>query len=269
MSATQDGSHLPAPWGRIELPTAVTLPHRVGPRDLWFAFRHREILVATSRAPEGTQVPAPEPPETSSWSRWAVPGEERTVVLRPILPDRAVVLQSELPFSLLPRAEARIYVRIPLWIRVETVGNGATLLMELPTVDLSDTWWGGFMEGELCYWLHTHARREMPAELIQPYLAICPLLLVNRSGADLRVEKFAFRVAHLSLFLHRGGLWADESVVRYQGEAEGSQIEITGHPPPEAAGAARVAEPRIPVVRSFTARTFQRLKAFPGIGGGT
>jgi hypothetical protein len=269
MNMPADGSDLlPPPWGRLELPLGTTLPHRIGPRDHWFAFRDREIQVATTPVPEGAVTPTPEPPEGVEWARWAVPGEGRTVVLRPALPNRSVVLQPELPFSLLPRAEARIYVRIPLWIRVEMADTERTLLSEVPTVELSDTWWGDFLEGELCYWLHTHARREMRPELIQPYLAICPLLLVNRSGTDLRVEKLAFRVAHLSLFAHRGGLWADESVVRYQGESEGSQIEITGKPPPEATGATRVAGPRIPVSRGFTARTFARLLAFPGLGGG-
>lgn len=270
MSMPSDGSHLlPPPWGRLELPVETTLRHRIGPRDHWFAFRDREIQVASAPVPEGEATPTPEPPEGVEWARWAVPGEGRSVVLRPTLPNRSVVLQPELPFSLLPRAEARIYVRIPLWIRVEMADPERSLLSEVPTVDLSDTWWGSFLEGDLCYWLPTHARREMRAELIQPYLAICPLLLVNRSGTDLRVEKLAFRVAHLSLFAHRGGLWADESVVRYQGEAEGSQIEITGKPPPEASGAIRVADPRIPVSRGFTARTFARLLAFPGLGGGS
>lgn len=268
MTMPADGSDLPLPWGRLELPSGKILPHRIGPRDHWFAFRNGEIQVATAPVPEGEATPTPEPPQEVEWARWAVPGDERAIVLRPALPNRSVVLQSELPLSLLPRAEARIYVRMPLWIRIEMTDPERTLLSEIPTVELSDTWWGGFMEGELCYWLHTHARREMLPELIRPYLAVCPLLLVNRSGTDLRVEKLALRVAHLSLFAHRGGLWTDESIVRYQGESEGSQIEITGEPPPEASGATRVADARVPMGRGFTARTFARLMALPGMGGG-
>ncbi len=257
------------PWGPVDLASGAVVPCRIGPRDHWFAFRQGEVQVATALDGEGGATPAAEPPEEVEWARWAVPpGGEGSVFLRPALPDRSVVLQPEVPFSLLPRAEARIFVRIPLWVRVEMAGGDRTLLHEVPSVELSDTWWGGFLDGELCYWLHTHARREMRQELLVPHLAVCPLLLLNRSGSDLRVEKLAFRVSHLSLFLHDGGFWADESVVRYEGEAEGSQVEITGRAPEEAKGAPRVAEPRIPVVRSFSARTFQRLRGLPGLGGG-
>lgn len=269
MNPRTDESHLVPPWGPIELSHGSTVAHRIGPRDQWFAFRENEIRIATAAAPEGLPEPTAEPPEEVEWSRWAVPKGEHAVFLRPALPDRPVVLQPEVPFSLLPRTEARIYVRIPLWIRVEVATGDRTLLMEVPTVDLSDTWWGGFLEGELCYWLHTHARRGVRPELLQPYLAMCPLLLVNRSGMDLKVEKLAFRVAHLSLFLHQGGLWADESLVRYQGEAEGSEVQTTGKPPPEAAGAPQVVAPRLPTARSFSARTFARLRGLPGMGAGT
>ncbi len=269
MITSTDTSALSPPWGRVDLPSTAVVPRRIGPRDHWLAFRQGEIQVATAVAAEGDPAPSEEPPPEVEWARWAVPpGEAGVVFLRPTLPDRSVVLQPDVPFSLLPRAEARIFVRIPLWVRVEMAGGDGTLLHEVPTVELSDTWWGGFLEGELCYWLHTHARREMQRELLVPHLAICPLLLLNRSGTDLKVEKLAFRVAHLSLFLHDGGFWADESVVRYQGEAEGSQVEITGRAPEEARGAPRVAEPRVPMTRSFSARTFQRLRGLPGLGGG-
>ena len=279
-----DAHALEAPWGPLPLPEDEIVPRRIGPRELWFQARDGEIWIAHADAvsPDEarsggpwTEPPAPEPPDEVEWFRWATPAGESELFLRPALPDRTLVLESERTFRLLTRAEARVYVRVPLWIRVElpigqTGGQtGAPLLLEeVPTLAMSDTWWGGFMDGELAYWLPTTARREMLPELHHPHLAVCPLLLSNRSGSDLAVEKLALRAPHLSLFSHRQNLWADEARVTYQGLAEGSQIEVGGRSPEEAPGALLVTPPRTPSQKSFRARTFDRLRALPGVMGG-
>lgn len=250
------------------MPSDAPLHLRFGPRDLWLHFQQGEIRISTGVPAADGDPDAPEHPDPGSWSRWATPNGERDVLLRPALPDRAVVLEPELPFVLLPRTEARIYVRVPLWLRIEADVGGGTVLEEVPIVDLSDTWWGGFIEGELCYWLHTTARREIRPELVEPHVAICPLQLVNQAAVDLRVEKLAFRVAHLTLFAHGTGFWADTSRVRYQGETEGSRIDMMGRAPREAEGATMVTPPRSPAARGLRERTFARLRSLPGLGGG-
>jgi hypothetical protein len=275
------GSPLPpslsAPWGRHDIPPDSTLPLRLGPRDLWFRAQSGEVWIAHGDAPQPktrrSEAPlAPEPPQDVEWSRWATPGGEREVELRPALPDRAVVLKPERSFRLLPRAEARVYVRVPLWLRIElptAEGSDALLLESIPSLAMSDTWWGSFTEGELTYWLPTTARREMRPELHVPHVAVCALQMLNRSGSELEVENLAFRVAHLSLFVDGNGhFWGDETRVTYQGEAEGSQINMSGKPPPDAGDARLVASPRSPVQKGFRARTFQRLMTLPGLGGG-
>ena len=276
-----DSAHeLEAPWGPLSLREGQVTPLRVGPRALWFQARDGEIWIAHEDAvsPEEarsggpwTESPGPEPPEGIEWFRWATPGGEINLFLRPAFPDRTLVLEPEHSFRLLTRAEARVYVRVPLWIQVElpmAPPGSALLLEEMPSLAMSDTWWGGFMDGELAYWLPTTARREMVQALHHPHLAVCPLLLSNRSGSDLAVEKLALRAPHLSIFSHDGGLWADEARVTYQGLDEGSQIEVTGRAPVEAEGAVRVTPPRTPSQRSFRARTFDRIRGLPGVMGG-
>lgn len=269
----------PDPWGPRVLADAETVAVRIGPRDLWLRAQDHEVWVAHARSPDPGDpnevvrgTPPPEPPADVGWSRWAPPAEEREVALRPALPDRPLVLRPERDFTLLPGAEARIYVRVPLWIRVELRRPGSTAadampLLELPSTELSDTWWGGFFEGELCYWLSTTARREMRSDLTASHLAVCPLSMVNRSATDLAVQKLAFRVEHLGLFSSGLGIWTDTSIVSYQGDEEGSQIETTGRPPHEAGEAQRIADPRVPAGRGFRARTFMKLKELPGMGG--
>ena len=275
---------LPPPWGEHVLPAEGTLALRLGSHDLWFRWREGEIRVSDQDrgagsgdlATWGFGSPDPEPPPDAEWSRWATPSEEREVSLRPALPDRPVVLEPEWPFRLLPGAEARVFVRVPLWIRMDLVvrdpggeeGIRRVRLQESPAVLMSDTWWGELHSGELAYWLPTTARRTMATRLFAPHVAICPLVLRNRANEDLRVEKLALRTNHLSLFVQDRRIWSDESRVLYQGGEEGSQIEMAGRAPPEAEGAKLVSGPRTPIQRGFRARTFDRIKALPGLGGG-
>lgn len=268
------------PWGSRTLEPGRSIALRIGARDLWLRREGGEIWLAhheesalsgPSSDPPPTEPPSPELPEDVEWARWATPGGEREILCRPALPDRTVVLKPERSFRLLNRAEARVFVRVPLWIRLELVPadeGELVLLDEIPSLAMSDTWWGDFLEGELAWWLPTTARREMRPELHLPHLAVCPLRLVNRSGSDLAVEKLAFRVPHLSLFVHDGHFWADQARVTYRGDAEGSQIDMDGRSPEEARGGVRVAQPRTALQKGFRARTFDRLKHLPGVGGG-
>lgn len=279
MNSVPEPPTAPPPWGLRSLDSQGVVALRIGPRDFWLQARDGEIWVAHSAPPplaEGSTDPSllpaleTEPPEGVDWARWATPGGETEISFRPAFPERPLVLQPERPFRLLSGASARVFVRVPLQIRLELqLGDREQphLLAEFPSISMSDTWWGDVMDGELAWWLPTSARREIRPELHQPHLAVCPLHLTNRSGADLAVDKLAFRVVHLSLFRHGTELWSDESRVVYQGNTEGSRIDMSGAPPPEAPEASLVVPPRIRSQKGFRARTFHRLMSLSGAGG--
>ena len=256
------------PWGSLLLADGEERSVALGPLTLHLARAGGEVHLAHERAdeesPPGTEPGRPSEGEPD-WSRWATVAKwEGELALRPTFPDRPLVVAPEDPFHLLAGAEARIYVRVPLQVTVQAVSEGRRAdLATLPTIPASDTWWGTVDDGELCYWLTTLARRSVSADLFEPHLAMCPLHLVNRSADDLTVEKIAVRVAYLTLFASGRQIWADETRVRYQGDAEGSRLEMAGRPPAEAAGARLLAEAREPMGRGFRARTFARLRQLP------
>lgn len=241
----------------------------VGPLVIWIRSVENELWLAHEHARHGEEPPR-DPPEDVEWSRWAMKDAPHHLRVLPTFPDRPLVVKSEYPFTLLRRAEARVYTRVPLWVRIEAVdqarGAGARLI-EIPTEDLSETWWGDFLDGELAYWIRTKARRELREELFEPHMIVCTLQLTNLSEDDLRVEKLVLRVEHLSIFAQEGArLWAEEVRVDYHGEAEGSEIHMDDEPPREAADAREISPARAQT-RSFRARTFARLKALSGLGG--
>lgn len=254
-------------WGDRPTPASGEVMRLdVGPLTLWLKGLENEVWLGSQRADE-TVVPAGDtPPDDLEWSRWALSDVPHRLRLRPVLPDRLLVVKPEHPFTLLRRAKARVYMRVPAWVRVEALEGdrtkGATL-MEIPTEVLSDTWWGDFLTGELGYWLTTKARRELSDELFEPHLIMSTLQLTNRSEDDLRVEKLALRVEHLSTYEGGGRLWAEETNVFYLGEAEGSDIRMLDRPPVEAEGAREISPARAQV-KGLRARTFDRLRALSG-----
>ncbi|MGD2069198.1 MAG: hypothetical protein PVI57_11040 [Gemmatimonadota bacterium] len=267
------------PWGSHPLDDDAEATVRVGPLSIYLARTAGELRLAHSRTAVGAGTPPDPEADTADgagpegdpghegeaveleWSRWAAGDRAASLTLSPGLPDRPLVVAPEEPFHLPASAEARIYVRVPLWVKVEMGGRKRTTLVNLPTIPASDTWWGSLEEGELGYWLTTHARRSVSDDLFASHLAMCPVQLVNRSEDDLTVVKIALRTAYLTLYRDGGRIWADETRVRYQGEAEGSHLDMADRPPREAPGATQLAEPTLRMARGFRARTFGRLRS--------
>lgn len=255
MTVPDPNDHAPGPWGAHTLDDGETLDLDIGPVSLRLVRAGDEIRLTQTREGDGAD-------EDEVWDRWATADWTGRLVLSPSFPDRPVVVEPEDHFHLLEDAEARIYVRVPLWVTIEAEGaRDRTRLVTIPTVLSSDTWWGSVEEGELCYWLQTHARRSVTPDLFAAHLAICPLQLQNRAPADLVVAKIALRVSYLTLYSHDGAIWSDETRVRYQGETEDSRLDMAGKPPREVPDAVLLAPPRTRMSRGFRARTFHRLRS--------
>lgn len=253
-------------WSPIPVPPADAVARDFGPLRLWCRTYHGDLWLGRQHIPENT--PRPEtPPDDLDWLRW--PLEESLCELRftPALPDRPVVIQMEAPFVLTPDARARIFIRCPVWVRVAAANADREVeLTEVPAAVLSNTWFGVFTEGDLCYWLSSSGRRRYTLDENRLYQAVCPLAINNKAREPLNVEKLCVRVPGHSLYRDGDQLWADESRIEYRGARRISQVRASGTPPPEAPQAALVAGPRDPEKSDLVARTFLSLKNLPGLG---
>jgi hypothetical protein len=245
-------------WAHHPVPREGDLALRIGPLELTGQRRGDELRLRWWRVGE----PRPKP---RTWTRWATPESwDGSIWLSPALPDRLVVVEPDVEFRLVQGARARLYVRVPLSLQVSIEAKARTPLLQLPTVVMSDTWWGSLEEGELGYALPTFGRRQLSDVDYEDHLCICTLQLENRSTEDLRVDKIALRTRHLSLYADGPRIWSDVTRVRYLGDDTGSRIRIVSGAPDEA-GAAKLATPsRERPERSFTARTFARLRSTLG-----
>ena len=253
-------------WGEHEIPLNKTKNWSIGDVQLWCKRTKDEIQIAYFTINDKNETERKEPAENISWSRWALKKEHPTIKFTPMFPDRPVVVKPESPFKLNKGVNARIYIRVPIWVKITQSTRESITLFEFPTIVLSNTWFGTFAEGELCYWISSGVRREIEPDPTRPYLAICAIQLMNKSDNDLIVEKICLRVSNLSLFYDKKQLWADETKVTYKGEQATSQIEFTGKPPTEAKSVELISPPRNPVKKNLVAQTFASLKDLPGIG---
>jgi len=246
-------------WGSLSVPQSEITTLMIGPVKLVFRRFSNEIWIATDRSQmEHTDT------DELEWSRWAVKKEDFNIELLPLMPDKQVVVRPEYPFNLSSGAKVRIFTRIPVWIGVYTNESKRHKLVEIPSILLNKTWFGDFVDGVLCYWITTTARRFVTDDIYQSHTAISTLNIKNESDEDLRIDKLSLRVDRLSLFERKGQLWTDEMDIKYRGGDQHSEIIMTGKPPLEYKDAKLITSPRDPQRKSFVERTFKILKEIPG-----
>lgn len=238
-------------WGECELSAGERKAFRRGPLLLLLERREGEWRIAWRYdAPGGAQAD-PDAVGDDDWVRFATEDEGAVLHVGPCLPDLPVVARPAGAFEVLGEQSARIYVSVPLWVRLTLQGDRNVVLAEVPTVVLTRTWFGTTVRGELCYGLRTRARRE--AEPAADPMAGAPVLMQNRMPSSLPVKKICLRVPHLALYgTDDDAIWTEETrlSVRHPGE---ETVEYGGAPPPEAPGSAELAPRRCDPKRSFLA----------------
>jgi hypothetical protein len=255
-------------WGEHEINGEKVCSWRIGSLLLRYKRTADEVMIAYQYINPGDEKKSDtkEPPEDITWLRWTMKDQHSRIKLNPLFPDRPVVVKPESLFQITRGGEARIYVRVPLWLEVTIPSQKPIKLIDIPAVILSNTWFGTFFEGELCYWVSSSARREIDEDPGRPYLAICPIQLINEGEEDLPIEKICLRVENLSLFYNDVQLWSDETRVYCKSKEGVSQIKVAGSPPKEASSARLLTPPRRPLKKGLAAKTIASLIDLPGLG---
>ncbi|MEX1136414.1 MAG: hypothetical protein WEB89_05900 [Balneolales bacterium] len=248
-------------WINIEVKDNETKSHAIGPVTVWLKKVSNEIWIASEYAESNPgRKQASSKINALNWSRWALPGNETQFSLKPSFPDRPVVVKPEYPFKIITGAKVRIYTRIPVFIKVVIAGKPDFVITEIPSVALLKTWFGLHTEGELCYGVNTSARRVMGPEAMQPWMAVCPIEIINNQDGPLDFDNLCLRVEYLSIYKADNHLWADETRIIHQGREKYSDIEMKGKLPTEAKGGKLITKPRAPIKKNFAARSFKLLK---------
>lgn len=248
-------------WPIITINDREVYRHRVGPLTIFMKRLLNEIWVASTRdeSIRGTPSELPEKPE---WVRMSLPGDFEKYRLQPVMPDMPVIIDTEHAYRFVSKTSTRVYSRIPVWVRIAPESREDLVIADIPTVILSETWFGTFTDGEPSYALSSTARRILTEDLLEPHLVVCPLEIRNNSDDELKFEKVCLRVERLSIYARENALWSDETVINYQGMDSSTDTEMKGVRPRESGDAKLLSKPRSPVRKSIGQKTFRLLKDF-------
>lgn len=253
-------------FGEFEIHEGARAIWQVGPLAVKVKHARREWRVCCERGDDpwvstaSVRIDAGEACDEASVDRYIVDDDSPIFALEPLLPDRPVVTRPVSPVYV-PGGEAvRLYVSIPCWLRL-AVGEGHKPLTEIPTVRLSDTWFGPSpIDGEFCYALRSRCRLALEADAFVPHRAILPLVVHNRAAQILLLERVNVPVPQLALFADAGGqLWTNEVGLERTEDGHFASLRLGSGAPAEARGASPVAGPREAPPRKTAIRAFSAL----------
>ncbi len=242
-------------WGQYSLDVNQTALWEIGPLKLaiqrhvdeW-QIAHEPLLDANPDTTNWQFQPSALNIDTFDYTkteRYANSETTETVWLRPRLADRALVSRPVTPLYVPAGETATIFVRSPLWLRIE-VGDSLIPLQELPILRPSDTWFGPTtMEGELCYASLTSARLNLENLPIGPYYAVTQVTIRNRAETQLLVERLKLPVPYLALFEATNSLlWTQGVTMIRSRDTDMADLQIEQRPPEHAEAVKLLSEPR-------------------------
>lgn len=246
-------------WRTYSSEQGIAQTIECGPLQVYLQWSANEIWVASRYRAWPTSQGDESVSAELSWSRWALNENDTDIDVSPALPSTPVLFKPDDPYRIVLGASTRIYTRIPLWLQIRTT-KGKILLTEIPTVTMSNTWFGSSVDGERCLSHNSSVRRFLTDDFFLPHLASCTLEVKNSSPSELRFEKICLRTENMALYDHDGNLWTDITTIMYKGVGGDGEIETGGKPPIEANGATLISTPRVHKSSNIAVRTFELLR---------
>lgn len=281
MPTDSTDASVPLWWGNYTVPVQHMYHWRLGALRSWILRDEHEWRVAweAGRDPlddanicEGPQAADEavfswnEPPTEYILARYSMHATEATLRVQPALADRALVVRPEHPISI-PSGEAiTLFVSVPLWMRI-LVHEREHQLLELPTVRLSDTWFGvSTREGELCYAARTTGRLRLDNVPRRPHRAITPIRIRNQARDTLLLERVQVPTPHLALYqTDTAVLWTQALTLEREADRAttdpAAAVHVQPGAPPEADQATRLTDPRESSRRNLFVSTFSAVGA--------
>jgi len=263
-------------WDDFKLAESEAGHWCIGPFELWarrspgawiFARRSIEDEAAAS---VDVEIPAPSgdfPEGREGWehSRFGFSRSRAEARLRPMLPDRSLVVKPEMPLVLPAGEDVTFYVGLPLWISFEQ-GPERTELWQAPLVRPSDTWFGSLTgQGELCYAARTRAIFDRKNLLPRPNRAVGQIHVRNRASGPLPMDGLKLPLQNMSLFICGDGLlWTETVTLQRDDEDEMAALRFSEGPPSDLKNPVLVSPPRTTPSKGILVRAFDGLLSIRG-----
>lgn len=264
-------SHPGQLWDLYPISADECLESTVGALRIWVKYSNNDWYVShdidESRS-DGHRVRFLRSPATipaADWKRWASGEEGLAVRLSPRMPDRPVVVKPEMTVRIPAGHRATFFVSLPIFVRVSAGDVRPIPLLEIPTVILSNSWFGDVTSGELCYALKTRATRELHLSGVRNDRAICAVHVSNSTPAEIELQRICIHVEHLRIYQGEQRLYTNAVNATYRGDDQNSQLEYSRAIPDLEPNCRLIQTERVPVEKGFARRTFQAIRSWTGV----
>lgn len=279
MSEAQTGGHnvkgtsnlSATPWQVYTLEPDLCYHAVIGSLHIWIKHVQQDWYVAHERALKesgSTKLNVSRERKKQAgltWNRWATGEGTSTVQLRPAMPDRPVVIRPEHLLKVAAGSKTRLFIDLPVWVRIEVGLVNPVTLCELSTVVLSNTWFGDTTAGELCYALKTAAPGTLDELQPKVHQAICPVSITNKSLAELDFQSLCVRTEHLSIYRGSSALWTNRVEVEFRGVGQVSRVNMSKDVFQYKEVGEIIFQARKPVSKNLVKKSFHFLKDITGI----
>lgn len=256
-------------WWHPQTLTTDRLWHcTIGPLSIFLRRRESEWSLAWEQADDLTESihcasePAAETPEHLVTSRYVFDRSPKSFCLKPRLLDRPLVVKTRQPVRIPAHQKTTFFISSPVSVAVllsmpESPREPELLLEALPSLRLSDTWFGpDTREGELCYAARSEARHSRDELPLRPHRAVTPVTIENRSNQWLTIDRLSIPLPCLAVYgSDRGALWTDPISLQHTDDSQLANLVVG--PVPE--GLERLSPAQEMAQRHGLVRAFTRL----------
>jgi hypothetical protein len=188
-------------WGPQGLSNNEAFQKRIGLLDLEIQGTAQEWIISWRH--HGVPVSARQ--LNQQLLRIIKPGSGSNLNFSAVLPDRDVVARFDPPLKIMGGGEVALFISMPVWVKVEA---GADVLCAVPTLRMSDTWFGPMSAaGELAYALPYPPMTEMDGDR-GSHVAWTVIYIRNRASQVLTLDRLKIPAPRLTLFSSQDGrLW--------------------------------------------------------------
>lgn len=227
-------------WKPVKIQDNNCYYAKLGPLRIWLRKERNEMRISESRLSaeemlnegweqEVESLHPAEEPDKGPWKRWIVEEKENKIKLLPVMPDRPVVVRPGSQIRILPNCKTLFFVSIPVWLRVVFGEEG--VLTDLPTLILSNSWFGDPLSGELSYAVKSRAITNLEERKDKVYSAVCPITIENQSPHNFMFQRLSVHTEFLGIYAGKKNLWTNQIDVKLEGEEQKSIIDISENAP--------------------------------------
>ena len=110
-------------WDQVEIKTAR--PHRwsLGEVSVWAKIKDDTLCLANSYPSGKDESSLESPPDNITWTTWPISSKTASIKMKPVFPDRPVVVKPETSFRLPSNSKAKIFIRVPVWLKIILIGK--------------------------------------------------------------------------------------------------------------------------------------------------